>query len=320
MNLSGEEVEQHCRNILGEPAIKNKIVVLCEGKISLGGERLSPALYGRMSEFSDANFYTNCIPHYWTRKPPQFFNCGGRQDTLKTYFKLLEIHDLDPRNSYLSPDKLFALVDLDLCIAKIEDYDFADTENIFYDLYKEFNVRFDRLPNHRIWVTGFKHKEAYFINPDLQQIFDRYHHENDPVMYKDEKLNLENIYRDITEKLSEDKDLQSNFAIASKRIQHCHDIECLDLDKLAKSWLSEWERSGKCRDELVLSLLTIAHSKTYWEKVTQGYPKSELSPRQFRDTLSLYIATEFYAKQSGNECLHYHLPCFFKYLYDRVLS
>lgn len=318
MNLSEEEVVQHCKNILGRRAIKNQIVVLCEGKISVSGERLSPALYRKMSEFSDANFYTNCIPHYWTQNPPLFFNCGGRQDTLKTYFKLLEIHDaLGSKQSYLSPDKLFALVDLDLCRAKINDYDFADTESIFYDLYKEFHIRFDRLPHHRIWVTGFKHKEAYFINPDLQQIFDKY---NFPVIYKDEQLKLENIYRDITDRLSEDTDLQSNFAIATKRIEHCHDLECLDLGKLANSWKSEWKTAEKCRDELVLSLLTIAHSKTYWEKVIQGYPESKLSPHQFRDNLSLHLATEFYARQNGSECLHYHLPCFFKYLYDEVLS
>jgi hypothetical protein len=314
--LTEEELEQHCRYILNQRRIKNKIVILCEGVRSKSGERLSPQLYGKMEELPDANFYNACIPHYWTQKRPQFFNCGDRVDTLNTYGRLLGINDREPEISYLSSDLLFALVDVDLCPAKIEDYHFADTEDIFHDLYRDLCVRFDRLQNHRIWVTGFKHKEAYFINPDLQQLFDEYPH---PVMYRGTQLQLGNLYQNMAGELNKDLDLRNNFMTASNRIQHCQDLECTDLQQLAKSWQSQWEIAENCRDELVLPLLAIAKSKPYWKEEIKPDELFSRSGNVFRDGLSLQIARGFYAKQNGEECLHYHLPCFFKYLYDFVL-
>jgi hypothetical protein len=99
--LSEAELEQHCRYILSQRRIKNKIVVLCEGVRAQGGQRLSPQLYGKMEELPDANFYNACIPYYWTQKRPQFFNCGDRADTINTYSKLLEINALEPEISFL---------------------------------------------------------------------------------------------------------------------------------------------------------------------------------------------------------------------------
>jgi hypothetical protein len=268
--LTEAELEQHCQYILNQRRIKNKIVILCEGVRSQHGERLSPQLYGKMESLPDANFYKACIPHYWTQKLPCFFNCGDREDTLNTYCRLLEIHDRQPEISYLSADLLFALVDVDLCPATIENYHFADTEDIFHDLYRDLCVRFDRLPNHRIWVTGFKHKEAYFINPDLQQIFDEYPH---PVMYRGTQLQLDNLYQNMAEELNKDLDLRNNFTTASKRIQHCQDLEYTDLQQLEKSWQSQWEIAENCRNDLVLALLAIAKSKPYW--------KEEIQPDEF---------------------------------------
>jgi hypothetical protein len=88
----------------------------------------------------------------------------------------LELHDREAGSSYLSPEFLFALVDIDLHTAKIEseEYGFADTEEIFHDLYLDLKIQLDKLPQHRIRVTGLMHKEAYFLNPALQSIFDKY--------------------------------------------------------------------------------------------------------------------------------------------------
>jgi hypothetical protein len=315
--LSEAELEQHCRYILSQRRIKNKIVILCEGVRSQGGQRLSPQLYGRMEELPDANFYNACIPYYWTQKRPQFFNCGDRSDTLNTYSKLLEINAIEPEISFLSSDLLFALVDVDLCPAQIEDYHFADTEDIFHDLYQGLCVRIDRLPDHRIWVTGFKHKEAYFINPNLQSFFDEYPL---PIMYRDDRLKLDNLYQDMADELCKDADLHNNLSIASKRIQHCPDLECSDLQRLSQSWRSQWEVTANYRDELVLPLLAIAKSKPYWKEEIQPDESYSRSATVFRDALSLEIAKKFYAHQDGGNYLHYHLPCFFKYLYDEILS
>jgi hypothetical protein len=248
------------------------------------------------------------------QKLPQFFNCGDRQDTLNTYFKLLEIQALEPESSYLSPNLLYALVDVDLCLAKIQDYDFLDTEDIFHDLYHELCVRFDRLPKHHIWVTGFKHKEAYFLNPDLQQFFDEYVH---PIAYQDTKLRLDDIYQDIIDNLNQDRDLKKNFAIGSKRIQHCQDLALNDIEELVESLQAEWKIATITQSKLVFALLAIANSKSYWKQVVPNL-ESSISDNQFRAALSLQIAREFYAHQNGSECSKYHLPCFFRYLYESL--
>jgi hypothetical protein len=46
--LTESELEQHCRYILAQRKIKNKIVILCEGVRANPGERLSPQLCSRM--------------------------------------------------------------------------------------------------------------------------------------------------------------------------------------------------------------------------------------------------------------------------------
>jgi hypothetical protein len=132
---------------------------------------------------------------------------------LNTYRRLLEIpQSVDTYE--LSADLLFALVDVDLdnALISIEDYDFSDTEEIFHDLYQELCLKTDRLPQHRIWVTGFKHKEAYFLHPSLQEIFNGYHQ---PIYYKNTQLQLATIYQDMATDLCKDKNLCKKFSTAA---------------------------------------------------------------------------------------------------------
>jgi hypothetical protein len=310
MSFTDDELEQHCQYILGERRIKNKIVILCEGGRYDGKERLSPQSYRRMEELPDANFYNACIPSYWRERRPQFFNCGDRHDTLSTYFKLLELHD-QPELSYLSPDLLFALVDIDLHTAKIEneEYGFADTEEIFHDLYLNLKIQPDKLPQHRIWVTGLMHKEAYFINPALQSIFDEY---EIPIEYRENSIDLHSVYQDIITDLELDPDLCQHFAKAVKRICHCDKLNLQNPQLLAKSWQKLYNFPEKVETELIFALLAIAKSKPYWQKVMGN------SPSRQREALSLQIARRFYAEQNGEDCDRYHLPCFFTYLYNFV--
>ncbi len=128
--LNAEELEQHCQFILKSRRILGKIVVLCEGERVPPGQKASLQTYARMESWGDAYFYRACIPSNWREYVPQFFNCGDRIDVLNTYRRLLEIPP--SRDSYsLSADLLFALVDIDLDDAKIENYEFAGTEEIF---------------------------------------------------------------------------------------------------------------------------------------------------------------------------------------------
>ncbi|WP_228060573.1 MULTISPECIES: hypothetical protein [unclassified Coleofasciculus] len=130
MSLSSEQLEQHCKTILQSRRIRNKIVVLCEGDIPKIQGRPSPQSYGRMEEMPDANFYKACVPKGWTQYRPQFFNCGDRKDVIDSYFSLLDLHNQNKDNSYLNPDKLFAVVDLDLQVQAIDNYSIFQSSEV----------------------------------------------------------------------------------------------------------------------------------------------------------------------------------------------
>ncbi|MGL5836663.1 MAG: hypothetical protein ACRC1Z_26050 [Waterburya sp.] len=304
--LTEEELEQHCQIILKDSRISNRIVVLCEGIHAENGERLSPELYRSMDKLPDSNFYRACIPSTWTQNVPRFFNCGDRHDTLSSYFKLLEIHDREPSNSFLSPDLLFALVDIDLNTATItnENYGFADTELIFHDLYQDLKIIPENLSQHRIWVTGLMHKEAYFLNPDLQSIFDEYEL---PIDYREQQIDLNLIYQDMVQDLP-GNDLEKHFTKAIKRIYHCDNLDFTNVKTLAKSWQKLLTEKDSIDPKLIFALLAIVKSKSYWKQVMNSSSQ--------RESLSLQIARRFYAQQDSDQCTSYHLPCFFKYLYD----
>jgi hypothetical protein len=318
MSLNPEQLEEHCKIILKSPRIKKKIVVLCEGPIpDIEGTR-SPQAYKKMEEMPDANFYKACVPRWWREKLPQFFNCGDRASVINTYLKLLKLHQQDTANSYLEPDRLFAMIDLDLHLQKIDDYPFPDTEAIFCDLYEKSEVRSQNAKRHRIWITGLIHKEAYFLTPELQSIFDDYPH---PPMYQDNPVELNSIYMDMADQISSDPDLKNNLNIqrALARINHC--LNCADLNKLQDSWKNEFQNTSDetCKHQLIMALLTIKKVKNekqpehdYWEKIK---PPADWSRNEkvFREQLSLKIA-EFYSQQNSEvKC---HIPFFIKTLYD----
>ncbi|MEG4148218.1 hypothetical protein [Microcoleus sp. Pol12B5] len=313
MSLNPEQLKQHCEAILQSHRINNRIVVLCEGPISDIEGRRSPQAYKKMEEMPDANFYKACVPRWWREKLPQFFNCGDRASVINTYLKLLTLHKQDTANSYLEPDRLFAMIDLDLHLQKIDDYPFPDTEAIFCDLYEKSEVRSQNAKRHRIWITGLIHKEAYFLTPELQSIFDDYPH---PPMYQDNPVEVNSIYMDMADKISSDPDLKNNLNIqrALNRINHC--LNCADLNRLQDSWKTEFQNTSDetCKHQLIMALLTIKKAKDYWGEIKPPVDWSG-NDRQFRDQLSLKIG-EFYSQQNSD--VKYHIPFFFKTLHDFV--
>ena len=316
-----EELQEHCERILKSREIKNKIVVLCEGDIHMQGIK-SPQSYKKREQMPDANFYKACVPRWWREKRPQFFNCGDRASVIHTYLKLLKLHQQDTDNSYLKPDRLFAMIDLDLHLQKIneKDYRFRDTEAIFCDLYEKSEVRSQNAALHRIWITGLIHKEAYFITPELQSIFDYYPH---PPMYQDNPVELNSIYMDMADQVSSDPDLKNNLNIqrALARINHC--LNCADLNKLQDSWKNEFQNTSDetRKHQLIRALLTIKKVKNkkhpehdYWEKIMSPADWSG-DEAVFREQLSLEIG-RFYSQQSSD--VKSHIPFFFKTLYEFV--
>lgn len=317
MSFSEKELKQHCETILKQRKIRNKIIVLCEGIIPKEQGRPSPQSYGRMDTLPDSNFYKACIPSDWRNSRPEFFNCGDCNNVANTYLTLLEMLEEDIDNQYFHPKKIFAIVDLDIQIRPIYNYRFSNTQEIFCNLYdkikiNEANADNDQEP-HKILVTGLIHKEAYFLVPALQSIFDEY---SIQPFYKDSKLLLEDIYIAMSQDLCLDTDLKANFVIACSRIKHCSGLDFSEINKLKDSWIDEFHNAmdENRKHELVFSLLTTRKAKEYWHQVQ---PSDEWSRdvSVYRDQLSLAIAREFYAKQTDNEAAaKYHIPYFFKML------
>jgi hypothetical protein len=270
-----------------------------------------------MKHRPDANFYTDCIPRWWSQKRPIFLNCGDRKDVIDTYFTLLTLHEQDSTSLYLNPNRLFAMIDLDLQLQKIDNYLFKDTEAIFRNLYEKSQVKEQNAAQHRIWITGLIHKEAYFLTPELQSVFDDY--PNSPY-YKDQEnvASLTNIYSDMADAISSDKDLQLNVKRALDRINHCSGLDCteLDLDKFQDSWKHQFQNTTDAtqKHELIIALLTIKKAKEYWKQII---PPADWSGNEenFREQLASEIG-KFYSKQSSD--VKSHIPFFFKTLYDLV--
>ncbi|MBW4575383.1 MAG: hypothetical protein KME08_08885 [Aphanothece sp. CMT-3BRIN-NPC111] len=313
MSLNPEQLRQHCEVILTSRRIRNKLVVLCEGNIPDLQGRPSPQAYGKMESMPDANFYKACVPTWWKEFLPQFFNCGDRDDVLNTYFSLLDLHETDSSHSYLEPRKLFAIVDLDIQVKSLSDYLFSDTESIFNHLYKNAKVNEVNASQHRIWVTGLIHKEAYFLLPKLQEIFD---HFPTQAVYNNSNILLEDLHLDIADETTSDIDLQKHFQRVCNRICYCTELDFTDIVTLKDTWISQFQNSHDItkKEELVFALLTIRKAKKYWNQIQ---PSNEWTRPvdAFKDQLILKIA-RFYSEETDST--KYHIPSFFKNLYQFV--
>jgi hypothetical protein len=303
------QLKQHCDSIMQSRRIKNKIVVLCEGNIHALQGRPSPQSYRRLENMPDANFYKACIPKWWAQKRPEFFVCGDRKDVIDTFFTLLEQHNQPQQDSYLNPDKLFAIVDLDIQSQVMnQNYPFPNTEAIFKHLYDKAKVNTTNANQHRIWVTGLIHKEAYFIEPALQSVFDTF---SISLTFNGIPLKLEDIYLAISENLENDRDLKDNFPKVCHRINYL-DLDCRQIESLKKSWKQQFHTTLN-KTELIYALLTITKAKDYWHQIAPK-PDEWTGPiEQLREMLTLKIG-QFYSEVGEEENTNYHIPVFLKIL------
>jgi hypothetical protein len=316
------DIEQHCLNIIQSPRIADRMIILCEGEIPAPG-RFSPSSYGKNSELPDANFYKACLPSRWKNKIPMFFNSGGRSDVIKTYQNIAEVHSQNLSISRLNPDKVFALLDIDLQSQPLENYAFASINEAFQDLFTCQEVNVDRLPQHKIWFTGFIHKEAYFLAPELQEFFDSLadltHHPK--CAYQNNALSLHHIYQEMIEDIQHDQDLKTHWPCVTSRISHCDTLNLATPQNWQQSWQTLWPKAIKDTaqaNQLIYALLAVRKVKPYWERI---HPVNEVITddyeedwRSFRDDISLEIGRKVYAHQEGKP--HQHLACFFNHLHQ----
>jgi len=167
--------------------------------------------------------------------------------------------------------------------------------------------------NHRIWVTGLIHKEAYFLIPDLQEVFDNI--SASPV-YNGNPLVLDNIYLTMADAIVDDADLKNNLPRIANRINYLSSLDCSNTDKFRDSWKAEFDNTQNDieKNELILALLTIKKAKDYWHQI---HPPSDYSSsaERFREQLLLEIG-QFYSYKGNNP--RYHISFFLAALHKFV--
>ena len=214
-------------------------------------------------------------------------------------------------DSYLNKDKLFAIIDLDLPLCKFDDsYPIKDSEALFHSLYQQGKINQQTVLENSIFITGLIYKEAYFLIPDLQPVFDDY---SPAVYFNNEPVNLKEIYREMGRKLIDDGNFKQpeQFLRACERIRHCQQLDFSSLSGLQQSWSTAFDiASESTQQTLIYALLTIHQVKDYW-KALAPHEESIIPTERFKEQLTLKIA-DFYARQAHDNT--HHIPCFFNAL------
>lgn len=291
MSLTDDQQLQHCQTILSTRRIFGKPVILCEGEIQAFEGRRSPQLYRKMAQMPDSSFYKACLPKSWTQKKPEFFNCGGRSSVIATYFLLKKLHQENPEQSYLTPDQLFAIIDLDIQNAHFEgDYHLPNSDRVFTHLYDKLAVCPEKFPGSKIWTTGLIHKEAYFLHPQLQVVFDD--HPVKAEFSSGNPIQLSGLYRKIADETLEDTDLNTRWSEVNQRAAHCDCLDCSTPETWKNSWLTKFQdvaTDEATEQELIFALLSLRKAKPYWEALR---PEESWAGtlQGYRDQLTLAIA------------------------------
>ncbi|MEN9374385.1 MAG: hypothetical protein RIR79_1937 [Pseudomonadota bacterium] len=314
MSFAKDELDEYCKKIILEPSIRNRIVILCEGKIS--GLKNGSGIKEFSEKEQDASFYYNTIPKWWKmetqgQNEPVFCICGNRDNVLYAYDIIKKKHDEAPEKSYLNPEKLFALVDIDFEKKKLPNGAYKNLDDVYNDLYSDGTI--DTSKNNtikaienKILTTGFLHKESYFFIPELSSFFER------------EGIELQGKYLYILNDIPNAGDFSIDKA--KKRISHhTLSVKLHDKDKeksiqeFINAWKSDFQDEAKEaveKNKLAHILLTIAKSKNTWENIK--HPKKPEISKTYRDDLSIEFARNFYAKEPIDSLRH--IPSLFRAL------
>lgn len=291
-----DDYQANVDSILGSPRIRGKLVILCEGDRIPLDERHSvpsPQMYRRLEKMPDANFYKACVPRDWHgSRLPQFFNCGGRSDVIRTFQALLKGHAKQPAASYLSPDKLYALVDLDVQPGGMPDgYPWATTEDIHASLYENGLLRSSIDLRHRIWVTAFIHKEAFFVFRVAESLWT----DGGKPFLNGVPLSIRELHAQAARMLATDSDVAARLSVVEARLSRFtggHRLDCSCAQQLADSWATAAALATDAEyDALAGALLAVAKIKPIWSKVTPAAEvRTDVAPETFRDQLALRVA------------------------------
>lgn len=318
MGMTNEELDEHCRTILESRRIKSKVVILCEGDIDEVKGIRSPSIYRKMEQMPDSNFYNECVPDFWRQQRPQFFNCGDRNDVISTYFRLIKLHNNSPSDSYLSPEKLYAIVDLDIQQANLTDYNYHcdKTEDIYRQLYKSHEIMNANIKGHRIFVTGLIHKEAYYLTPELEDnVFKNYHLK---IRYDGSPLKLEELYKDMVTSIKDDSDIKKNFNTVEERVKSCSALQCSTIEELGEALQEKVldKADSTAWEEHIYTLLLIRKAKQSWHELAPSEEHS-IDIERFREQLTLQIA-KHYSKSAPTG--KNHIGAILNHLYESHVS
>ncbi|MDJ0579801.1 ornithine acetyltransferase [Crocosphaera sp.] len=312
-----------CSKILKYPRIIDSLVILCEG-IRGYLDIHSPEQIGELEYLPDANFWRQTIPYNsWDKRRPIFIPCGSRSDILRIYPKLIDLHHNNPSDSYLSPDKLFILIDLDIqCqdISNICPY-YQTTEELYHAIYENNTIDTNIIDQSKIIITGWIHKEAYFLEPDLQ-----YYLQNElystKITYKNNPLSLDSIYQDMIQDINNNADINKNLDNVLQRIEKFLSISIPDKNSLINECEKLHQNSTITPQEkrkLIEVILKIVKAKPYWEDeiiIEDDY----LPENKAEDNVLLAIA-RFYAKSCNfstqSNSTVYHIPQWVNFLYKK---
>jgi hypothetical protein len=313
-----DEQEALVNAILRSPRIRNRLVVLCEGHLVVleNGRAPSPQMYSRLAQMPDANFYKNCVPQDWQgQRLPQFFTCGGRSQVFFVYDQLLKRHEAAPEDSHLTPEKLYALVDLDIqCEAMPEGYPFQTTEEVHAALYQDGAITSEPGNHHRIWVTAFIHKEAFFVLPAMAAAWA----DGATPFFRGAPLDLRVLHKEVAQGLAIDADVARNLAVVAARLFRFKSgaaLNCTSGESMRTAWCAAAAQAGGDRyDELLRALLSVAKVKPVWSQITPD-PRwgATMPPENFRDQLALKVARTVSRTAPGEHSLSY----FFAWLKPR---
>ncbi|MCK4493083.1 MAG: hypothetical protein KAU26_03450 [Methylococcales bacterium] len=328
MSFSNSELETYCDEIiLKRAAIDRSCIVLCEGfSDDLKTIIKSPPATLKnnfSSQFQDASFYQRSLPKWWrkTGNPePIFYVCGKQKTVIKAYFYLRNKYQ-EKNDKRLDSNKIYALIDIDTqkhTLPKTEKYPFCSLEAIYADLYNNGIVNLKTAKNHKIWVTGLLHKEAYYLVPELEGLFKS--HQPKAIFNNQDINNLNPLYQKIAQSISRDKNfytlIKENFPLIKERIKYNLPLyESESVDDFQKTWLENFSNPNVTTNEkinLINILLIMAKSKTTWENIKSSNENKSSEHKKYRNQLSFKIALEFYAKQPQNS--QHHLPSFFNAL------
>ena len=315
---------EFCQIILKHRRIKNNLVILCEGTREYLNVH-TPQQIKRLDDFPDANFWKQTIPMEWKSKKPVFIPCDSRSDILRIYPQLIDLHNNDPDNSYLSLHKLFILIDLDIQCQDISNIcpHYQTTEELYHAIYENNPIDTNIIDQSKIIITGWIHKEAYFLEPDLQDYL-----QNElpltKITYKNNPLSLETIYQDMIQDINDNPDInhRDNINNVLQRIEKFLSMSIPDKNSL----INECEKLNQNstitpqeKRKLIEVILKIVKAKPYWEDeitIEDDY----LSENKAEDNVLLAIA-RFYANSCNlsdqSNSTVYHIPQWVNFLYTK---